>query len=257
MVAPMNRIRRAQIGLVATLVVALSFVPALAAPAANAAERVISVSAKATIAVPNDTATIDVGVSRVRNTRGKALQDASAGLRKVITAVQAIPGVEEGDIHTGNIGVRKVVRGKSIVYRGIEGAQVTLHEPTNSGELIAKALAAGATGFRGPSYSVGNQNAAFAKALAVAFEKAKERAQVLANQADEKLGPAVSIAEGTNTARLSEPTPSLAALPVAVPPAAPGHRAKKAKPKPPPPTKPGTSTVRASVSVIFELLPIG
>src|SRR6185312_3836309 len=82
------------------------------------------------------------------------------------------------------------------VYRATEGISVTLHEPAKAGELISAGLGAGATGVSGPSFSVGDEEEAFAKVLAAAFDKAKERATVLATQAGAQLGAAITIEEG-------------------------------------------------------------
>ncbi len=170
---------------------------ALLPAAANAASgRTVAVTATATIKRPNDTATVGLGVKRERKTRGAALQETAKGLRKVIATAEAFPGVEAGDIRTGRINVRPVHKGKVTIYRATEGISVTLHEPAKAGELISKGLAAGATGVSGPSFSVGNEEEAFGKALAAAFAKAKERASILAGQAGAKLGEALTIEEG-------------------------------------------------------------
>src|SRR6195952_2045840 len=178
-------------------VVALAATCALLPAAAGAATgRTVAVTASATVKVPNDTAKLGFGVKREKKTRGAALQATAAGLRKVIAAAQAFPGVGDGDIRTCRIGVRPVQKGKVTVYRATEGIQVTLHEPSKSGELITAALAAGATGVSGPSFTVGNEEEAFAKVLGAAFTKAKERASVLATQAGAHLGQALTIEEG-------------------------------------------------------------
>jgi uncharacterized protein YggE len=230
-----------------TLALAALLASALLPAAASAATgRTVAVTAKATIKLPNDTAKIGFGVKRERKTRSAALQETAKGLRKVIATVQAFPGVGEGDIRTGRIDVRPVQKGKVTVYRATEGISVTLHEPAKAGELISKGLAAGATGVSGPSFSVGNQEEAFGKALAAAFAKAKERASILAGQAGANLGVALTIEEGEGAEFVgprfaeeeSAATESAESAPVA---------------KTPAPTKPGTSTVRATVHVIFEL----
>src|SRR4029077_422808 len=177
----------------AALVAACALLPAAAEAATG---RTVAVTASATVKVPNDTATLGFGVKREKKTRGAALQATAASLRKVIAAARAFPGVGEGDIRTGRIDVRPVQKGKATVYRATEGIQVTLHEPSKAGELISTALAAGATGVSGPSFSVGNEEEAFAKVLAAAFVKAKERATVLATQAGAGLGAALTIEEG-------------------------------------------------------------
>src|ERR1700729_3598338 len=227
----------AALALVALLACAL-----LPAAASAATGRTVAVTAKATIKLPNDTATVGLGVKRERKSRGAALQETAKGLRKVIATAQAFPGVGEGDIRTGRINVRPVHKGNVTIYRATEGVSVTLHEPAKAGELISKGLAAGATGVSGPSFSVGNEEEAFGKALAAAFAKAKERANILAGQAGAKLGEALTIEEGEG-AELVQPEFKSAEATSEVA----GTVAT------PPPTKPGTSTVRATVHVIFEL----
>ena len=222
------------------LVAACALLPAAAGAATG---RTVAVTASANIKVPNDTATVGFGVKRERKTRAAALQATAAGLNKVIATAKAFPGIGEGDIRTGRIDINPVQKGKVTVYRATEGIQVTLHEPAKSGELIAKGLAAGATGVQGPNFSVGNEEEAFAKVLAAAFDKAKERAAVLAAQAGANLGQALTIEEGSG-AEFIGPRVFESATEE-------GGSAGKAAPTPP--TKPGTSHVKATVHVIFEL----
>jgi uncharacterized protein YggE len=205
---------------------------------ALAAERTVSVTGKATLEVPNDTARVGFGVSAERRSKGAALRAASARLRKVIAAAQTIPGVGAGDIRTGSISVRKVERGKQTTYRSGQGITVTLHEPDRAGELVSAAVAAGASGVRGPSFFIGDTEAAYGKALAAAFEKARAKAQLLAAQAGAVLGPALTIAESGGV----EATPVSS-------PESKGTTAEEEAP----PSKPSTSTVTASVNVVFSL----
>jgi uncharacterized protein len=248
----MNRQRSRKLAAALLLVCALAaLLPSLALAAP---ERDIAVTAKATIKVPNDLATVGIGVKRERKTRGAALRATSAELRKVIVAVQKVKGVGPGDIVTGRVSVRPVERGNALVYRGREGAKVNLHEPANSGALVAKALAAGATGFSGPYFSVGNEEEAFAKVLAAAFDKAKQRATILSDEAGMKLGKPIVIEEGEG--RLYTPGGSFNGSFFAEE-AAPAPAFAPPKVVAPPPTKPGRSTVRATVHVVFELLTDG
>lgn len=243
-----------RIGLAMVLVIA-----ALALPAAASAERTVAVEATATVKVPNDSASFGFGVSLTRDSRGAALRAASAKLQKVIAAVQAFPGVGEGDVKTGRVSVRKVGRAQ---FRASEGIGVTLHEPSNAGDLVQAAIGAGATGVRGPSYFVGDTEAAYATALGAAFVKAKAKATTLASQAGATLGQALQITEGGNTEIVPYQDKAVAApeggCGVAATPAAPttakraGNSANQCAGAPPP-TKPGASTVTATVGVIFEL----
>jgi uncharacterized protein YggE len=236
---------------------------ALLAPASAqaAVERTVSVTAEATLKVPNDTASLGFSVSRERRTRGAALRAVSSGLRGVIAAAQGIPGVGPGDITTGRISVRKSSRGKQVVYRATEGIGVTLHQPDKAGELVSAAIGAGATGVSGPNFFVGDSEAAFANALTAAFDKAKLRATALAIRAGGTLGPALTIDEGEGpvispqfkgasgaapdcvTSSPASPSPS----PVAV------KRSKARCTTAPPPVEPGASTVTATVHVVFAL----
>lgn len=204
--------------------------------AAGAVERTVSVQGTATQEVPNDTAAMRFSVTKERSSRGAALAVVSARLRAVIAAVQAIPGIEESDISTGQVSIHKVTRRERVVFRASEGISVILHQPDRAGEATSAAVAAGATGTGGPRFFPGDPEAAYNSTLLVAFDRAKERASALAARAGAKLGPVISIDEG------SEIIPSR--------PAARGVAKGEA---PTPPTKPGGSTVTATVHVVFAL----
>lgn len=239
------------------LIALLALTLLVPANALAATERTVSVTAEATLKVPNDSASLGFSVSRERSTRGAALRAVSGGLRGVIAAVQAIPGVEAGDVTTGRISVRKSFRGNRVVYRAGEGIGVTLHQPDKAGELVSAAIGAGATGVSGPNFFVGDTEQAFADALTAAFDKAKLRATALASRAGGTLGPALAIDEGEG----AELTPQFDAK--SAPSAGCGTAGPTATAAPttkrdrctaaPPPVKPGTSTVTATVHVIFAL----
>lgn len=217
----------------AVLALALLLLPA----AAMAAERTVSVHGTATQKVPNDTASLGFSVSVERRTRKAALQAVAVHLRKVIATVQGTPGIGPGDVSTGEISVRKTTVGKRTLYRAAEGIGVILHEPARSGELVDAAVAAGATGTRGPNFFPGNPELAFNNALLAAFAQAKSKATALATSAGATLGQVLSIEEGTE---VSETTPVSA-------------DAKGVQAAPSPPVKPGSSTVTATVRVVFAL----
>jgi uncharacterized protein YggE len=227
--------------LLVTALLAVAALLLLLPAGAAAVERTVSVTAEATLKVPNDSATVGLGASVERRTKGGALRAVSQRLRGVIAAVQEIPGVGEGDVKTGRVSVRRTFRGERRVYRASEGITVTLHEPDRAGELIAAAIAAGAGGVSGPRFFVGDTEAAYSRALAAAFDKAKAKATTLATQAGAVLGPALSIEEGGQAELVPEPASAEEKSSDAVGGA------------PSPPTKPGTSTVTATVGVVFAL----
>ncbi len=229
---------------------------ALVLPAsASAVERTVSVNASATLKVPNDTARVGLAVSAERRSRGTALRVVTGRLRTVIVAVQGIPGVGEGDVRTGRISVRKTFRGERVAYRASEGIQVTLHEPSRAGELVGAGVAAGATGVSGPTFLVGDTEAAYGKALAAAFDKAKAKATALAAQAGGTLGSALSIQEGGDAEVVTDGSLKEVAAPeCASAPATGAPKRLRTECAAAPPTKPGTSTVTATVGVVFSLL---
>jgi uncharacterized protein YggE len=241
---------RTSIALLALLALALA-VPA----AASAVDRTVAVSATATLKVPNDSASLGFSVSQERRSRGAALGATSAKLRAVIAAAQGIAGVGPGDVKTGRISVRKTSRGRTTLYRAAEGIGVTLHQPENAGDLVSAAIGAGATGLSGPNFFVGDTDAASNRALAAAFEKAKARAAVLATAAGAVLGPAISIGEGERggivefegAAKGAPDACETASAPVKT------LAASRCTGTKPPPTKPGVTTVTATVSAVFEL----
>jgi len=217
----------------AVLILAL-MLPATAA----AAERTVSVHGTVTQKVPNDTASLGFSVSKERKTRKAALQAVAVDLRSVIAAVQKTPGIGPSDVTTGEISVRKTTKGKRTLYRAAEGIGVILREPNRAGELVTAAIAAGATGTRGPNFFPGNPELAFNNALLAAFAQAKSKATALAASAGATLGPVLSIEEGTEVSE----TPLSAE--------AKGSPESSA---PSPPVKPGNSTVTATVRVVFAL----
>lgn len=239
-------------------VLAALLMAALLPASALAVERTVSVEATATVEVPNDSASFGLGVTLTRGSRGGALRAVSAKLRRVIAAVQAVPGVGPGDVETGRISVRKTRERR---FRASEGIAVTLHEPSKAGELAEAAIGAGATGVRGPSYFVGDTEAAYAKALAAAFQKAKAKATTLAAQAGATLGQALTIDEGGKAEILPGEAGgefnggSLKGSPCASAPngASPAAKPAQSEACAPPPTKPGASTVTATVGVVFAL----
>jgi uncharacterized protein YggE len=211
----------------------------LLVPASAAAlERTVSVEGTATQQVPNDTAGLGFQVAKERGSRAAALRVVSVRLRAVIAAVKGIEGVSPGDVKTGRISIRRISRGKRVLYRASEGISVTLHQPERAGEMVTAAVAAGATGTSGPRFFAGDPEQAYESTLLAAFDQAKAKAAALAARAGATLGPAVSIVEGTE------------AIPQQ--PESSGPQAVSAPVKAAP-TKPGASTVTATVRVVFEL----
>jgi len=225
----MARMRR----LVFLLAIALGLLAPASAPALD---RTVSVQATVKRQVPNDAAEVRFNVSKERQGRAAALRIVAVRVRAVIAAAQSIPGVGPGDVSTGSISVRRVERGERPVYRASEGVTVITHRPEAAGELIAAGVAAGATNTQGPSFFVGNADAAYDAALVEALKRAKAKAEMLAAAAGAVLGPAITIVEGGDVVSTAGPRDK-----------------ESAAAEPAPPVKPGTSSVTASVNATFAL----
>jgi hypothetical protein len=211
---------------------------ALPPPAgASAVERTVTVKGSATQQVPNDAAKLGFSVSKVRRSRQAALHVVAVRLRAIIAAVQATPGIGPGDVTTGEISVHELNRDGHTLFRAAEGIGVVLHQPDRAGELVNAAVAAGATGSRGPTFFPSNPDAAYDSALLAAFDQAKAKAAALASRAGATLGPALTIEEGSEV------------VPAEAQPKSRGPRSAA----PAPPAKPGASTVTATVRVVFAL----
>ena len=216
----------------------VAFAALLLAPtAASALDRTIVVKGAATQEVANDTASVGLSVSKERKTRGAALRIVSIRLREVIAAAAATPGVGPGDLITGQVSLRKVFRGEKPLWRAVQSVQVILHQPDKAGDLIAAAVAAGATGTRGPNFFPGDPEAAYTNVLLAAFDQAKAKALALATRAGAVLGPAISIEEGSEV----------------VPTETRSVKKGASAPDATPPVKPGASTVNGTVRVVFAL----
>jgi uncharacterized protein len=203
----------------------------------GAQERTVSVRGMATREVPNDTASLRFSVSKERRSRAAALRIVSIRLRAVIATVQESPGVGSGDVTTGQVTIDKVFRKEKTVYRASQSVTVILHQPERAGEMIGAAVAAGATGTNGPTFFPGDPEAAYNNTLIAAFDQAKAKAAALAARAGAILGAPITIEEGAEV----------------VPDQPAAARGPESVSAPTPPTKPGASTVTATVRVVFAL----
>ena len=127
---------------------------------------------------------------------------------------------------------------------------------TKPANCVTAAIAAGATGVSGPSFFVGDSELAFASALTAAFDKAKARATALATRAGGTLGPALAIDEGEGPELTPQFDAKSAPASDCVAATTAPSAIKRTSPRctgAAPPTKPGTSTVTATVHVVFAL----
>lgn len=230
-------------------ILALSLLVALVVPAVAAADsadlrRKISVVGQSSTLVANDAARLNLGVRATRPTARTALQAASRRMQAVIGAARAA-GITEPDIRTDAISVSRLVtrlkRGRTRFrgYRATQSISVVARDVAAIGGLVDRAVAAGTTQVAGPEFFVADTARSYRDGLALAFDDARAKAQVLAERAGVTLGPVLSIHEGAN----SDPAASSAV----------GGPASAEAAAPATPTQPGQSSLDVTVSVVFAV----
>jgi hypothetical protein len=122
-----------------------------------------------------------------------------------------------------------------IFYRATNRVVVTVRVISRAAGVIDSAVHAGATGVSGLDFSTSKQDDLYLQALSSAFDKAKAKAELLANRAGVVLGAPLQIVEGTPLITSNGST-------------APGAAAEGV------PIEPGTATVGADLTVVFAIL---
>jgi uncharacterized protein YggE len=225
--------------LVATAIAAAGTAPAQAQSAQEPVQRTITVSGDAFVTAKNDTADFTFGVSAVRTTATAAQSAASAAMARVIRALKDA-GVKGDDIQTDTIELARVtvrVKGKRVRrFKASQSVDTTVRDLSKAGSTVDAAVKAGATEVAGPEFSVADTAPLYARALTAAFDKARVKAQALAERAGGTLGEVISISE-SSTAR-----------PEAVGGAAPAPSSSADTP-----VEAGTTQIEGSVTVTFAL----
>jgi uncharacterized protein YggE len=203
-------------------------------------QRSITVTGTAQVTAPNDTAFLTLGVSTTHSTPALAVADTSRRTRKVLAALAA-QGVAAEDVQTQSVSVRRSVRRatkhrkRRVVYTASNNISVTIRSVSKASAVIGAALKAGATRVSDIGFFPSNESALYRQALVLSYDDAREKAQLLAERADVRLGEPISIVEGQDE---FEPL-SANALSTG------GGEAV--------PILPGTATIFAAVTVVFAI----
>jgi uncharacterized protein YggE len=206
---------------------------------AAALDRLITVTGEATAAAVADVVTIRLGVS----TQGKTAREASEANAKAMTSVIAAikaAGAAERDIQTARLSLQpqfeqnKTGPPRLTGFHASNDVSVKLREIGKLGELIDRAVSAGANEMSGIDFSVSDQSKRLDEARAEAVADARRKAEIYAKAAGVVLGRAVSITES-----------------MAVPPPRPMAEAFRARTTTP--VAPGEMAMQVTVSVSYEL----
>jgi len=224
-------------------VLAVALLPATAA----AQQRTISVAGNASLSAANDTARVSFAVESVRRSRSAALGAASRRLTAVIATLRR-NDVAPADTRTGSIAIRRErvrTRGGRRVtrYRASQGVRAVVRPARRVGEVVDAGVRAGATVSSGPAFFVADTRALQRRALTTAFDDARAKAAALAARAGLTLGRPLSVRESTFVGddRSEDDSTEQNA----------GQQPQRQEAAPSP-TRPGNTSVEATVFVVFE-----
>jgi uncharacterized protein len=210
----------------------------LAAGSVRAAEKLVTVTGEASIAVAPDMATMRVGVSSQEKTAREASEANARQMTGVLAAIKGA-GVAERDVQTSRLSLQPQYDPNKGTPRltGFQASnQVTIRirDVDSLPIVLDRAIAAGANEMSGIEFGVSEQSKLLDQARDDAIADARRKAELYAKAAGAKLGHVVSITEEGSA---PPPRPMQAMRAGAVPIA------------------PGEQTLRATVTVSYELTP--
>lgn len=213
---------------------------ALALASAQAAERTVTVTGEATVGVAPDTAVIRIGVSSQEKTAREAGEANARQMTSVLAAIKA-SGIAERDIQTSRLSLQPQYdpnKGGTARLTGFQATnQVTvrIRDIDSLPTVLDRAIGAGANEMSGIEFVVSEQSKLLDQARDDAIADARRKAELYASAAGAKVGQVVSISEEGPAP--PQPRPMQAVRAGAVPVA------------------PGEQTLRAIVSVSYQLTP--
>lgn len=174
-----------------------------AALSAQASDRTISVSGSGSIQVPADMAKLTFSVLTKEAAAIDSVQNNAAKMNRVYDALKKA-GISESDISTSNYSLYQESTwkdGKDVpgLYVTSNNIVVVLEDVEKSGFIIDTAIAAGVNRMNGISFLVKDSKAALDQARLLAFQQAKEKAELYAKEAGCKLGKVISISENSGS----------------------------------------------------------
>ena len=165
--------------------------------------RTISVSGSGSVKVPADTARLTFSVLTKEATALASVQNNAAKMNKVYDALKKL-GISEDNISTANYSLYQETYWKD--GKDIPGQYVTsnniiviLDDVEKSGLVIDTAIAAGVNQMNGISFLVKDSKAALEQARKLAFQQAKEKAELFVTEAGCKVGKVLSITENSGS----------------------------------------------------------
>jgi hypothetical protein len=206
---------------------------------AHAAEQLVTVTGEATVAVAPDTAMIRIGVTSHDKTAREAGEVNAKQMTAVLAAIKEA-GIADRDIQTSRLSLQpqydpnKAGTARLTGFQATNQVTVRIRDIDKLPAVLDRAIAAGANEMSGIEFVVSEQSKLLDQARDDAIADARRKAELYARAAGAKLGRVVSITEEGSS---PQPRPIQAMRAGAVPVA------------------PGEQTLRAVVTVSYELAP--
>jgi uncharacterized protein len=206
---------------------------------AHATEKLVTVTGEATVAVAPDTAMIRIGVTSQDKTAREA-GDANAKQMTAVLAAIKDAGIADRDIQTSRLSLQpqydpnKAGTARLTGFQATNQVTVRIRDIDKLPAILDRAIAAGANEMSGIEFVVSEQSKLLDQARDDAIADARRKAELYAKAAGVKLGRVISITEEGST---PTPRPMQAMRAGAVPVA------------------PGEQTLRAVVTISYELGP--
>jgi uncharacterized protein YggE len=209
-------------------------------------EHTIRVTGEGEIEMTPDLGIVTLSVQTEAPTAADAQRQAAERLDKVVQALRGL-NIAENKIRTTGLSIYPVYPPrpkegnpaeplKPVGYRASNSLRVEAPDPERIGPVVDRALEAGANQVSDISFGVRDEDTPRLNALARAAANAQEKAGAIADALGLKLGPALSVTEGS----------------VSRPPA-PVYRGIAAAEGAATPIMPGSLTITATVTVEFAL----
>jgi uncharacterized protein YggE len=222
--------------LAATLLAAAAFAgvgrPEAAHGDAGTSTNAVTTLGHGSITVVPDQATITAGVHTQAATASAALAANATKMNAVIAALKAHGGT---NVQTEQVSLSPQTDDNGNVKGYAADNSVSVDSAISAtGGLIDAAVAAGANTISGPSLSATDEQAAYRKALGLAVDDARAKANALAAAGGFHVGPVTSVTEESS----APPPPFASATPAKAPST---------------PVEPGSEEVTADVTVAFAI----
>jgi uncharacterized protein YggE len=173
---------------------------ALAATAAHAADRLVTVTGEATLAVAPDIAVMRVGVNSTAKTAREAGDANSKQMTAVLAAIKEA-GIADRDVQTSRLSLQpqydasRPGTSKLVGFQANNQVTINIRDIGKLPAVIDQAIAAGANEMSGLEFVVSQQSKLLDQARDEAIADARRKADLYAKAAGAKLGAVVSINE--------------------------------------------------------------